>query len=289
MRKNGIKKIEHEVLSLITDITYASVSAWYAGTMRDLKMDLIVPKVREGHKKQPLFIWLCGGAFRVMDKSIWMPELLYFARKGYTVASVEYRTSNEVCFPDPLTDVKAAIRYLKAHADAFCIDTERICVAGESAGGSLASLAGMTGGCNEFEKGDYLEYDSRVQAVADFYGLVDLGIQVEGEPNDIIPPWTVTDYLGVNYTAEDVKRASAISYVTKEAVPVILLHGECDAAVPLEQSERFYEKLQENGVESELYLIEGAEHGDDAFYQEEVLAEIDSFLRKAWQGTSDSI
>lgn len=281
MRITVKKKIEHEVYSLIPDIAYASVPSWYGSTRRNLKMDILAPKVREGHEKCPLAVWFCGGEFRLMDKSVWIPEMMYFARKGYVVASVEYRTSNEVNFPEPLCDAKAAIRYLKAHAEEYCIDPDRICVMGESAGGSIASLVGMTGGIREYERGDYLEYDSKVQAVIDFYGLVDMDLEVSGEPNDMIPPWTVQDYLGVLHTKQDIRKASALSYVTEAVPPVMILHGGADQAVSPMQSEKFYEKLQEKGVLSDLYLIEDAAHGDDAFYQDEVLAKVDEFLKKS--------
>lgn len=282
MKKLIKKDITHEVLSFIPDITYACAPAWYGSTMRDLKMDIIAPKVRQGHEKCPLIVWFCGGAFRVMDKSVWLPELMYFARKGYIVASVAYRTSNEAVFPEPLIDGKAAIRYLKAHADDYCIDTEKICVMGESAGGTMASLVGLTAGRPEYEKGDYLAYDSSVQAVIDFYGLVNLDMEITGEPNDDVPPWILKDYLGVNYTKADALKSSAIEYVTENTPPVMILHGEDDLVVPLEQSEAFYEKLQRYGVPSDFYLISGAGHGDDAFYQEEVLEAVDCFIRKAF-------
>lgn len=279
--KEVIKKnIEHEVLSLIPGISYSCVPAWYESTMRDLKMDIIAPKRREGHKKYPLIVWFCGGAYRVVDKSVWLPELMYFAREGYIVASVEYSMSNETIFPNPLIDGKAAIRYLKAHADSFCIDTDRICVMGESAGGTMASLIGLTANQHEFEKGDFLEFDSSVQAIVDFYGLVDLTQEISGEANDIVPPWVLQDFLGVNYTKDTATKASAISYVTETTPPVMILHGEKDSTVPLTQSEAFYEKLQQKGVYSTFYILEDAEHGDDGFFQNNVLENVNQFLKK---------
>lgn len=279
--KEVIKKnIEHEVLSLIPNITYSCVPSWYGSTMRDLKMDIIAPKQRDGHKKYPLVVWFCGGAYRVVDKSVWLPEMMYFARAGYIVASVEYRTSNETIFPTPLIDGKAAIRYLKAHADNFCIDTDRICVMGESAGGTMASLIGLTANQREFEKGDFLEFDSSVNAVVDFYGLVDLTEEVACEENDNVPPWTLQDYLGVNFTLDTAIKASAIAYVTETAPPFMILHGENDSTVPLAQSEMFYEKLQKNGVDSSFYVLEKAGHGDDGFYQDNVLEIVNQFLKR---------
>lgn len=281
--KTVIKKdVKREVLSLITDISYSCVPAWYGCTMRNLKMDIITPKVRENHEKCPLVVWFCGGAFRVVDKSVWMPEMMSFARKGYVVASVEYRTSNEAKFPASLIDAKAAIRFLKAHAEEFCIDTDRIAVMGESAGGTMASLVGLTADKKEFDQGDFLEYDSSVNAVIDFYGLIDLNIDLGDEGTDDVPPWMLKDYLGLKYTKEDAEKASALTYVTEQAPPVMILHGGEDVVVSMSQSEAFYEKLQEKGVDTDLLILEGAYHGDDGFYQEDVLSTVDEFLQRAF-------
>ncbi len=130
MKKEISVNVEQEVLSLVTDITYSCVPDWYDAVYTDLKMNLIIPKHREAHKKMPAILWLCGGAYSVVSNSAWMPELMYFARHGYIVASAEYRTSNKATFPAGIVDVKSAIRYLKAHADSFCIDPEKIFVMG---------------------------------------------------------------------------------------------------------------------------------------------------------------
>lgn len=286
MKKTVNKQIEHEVLSLIPSISYSCIPSWYGSTMRNLKMDIIAPKVREGHEKCPLIIWICGGAFRVVDRSVWIPEMMYFARKGYIVASIEYRTSNESVFPASLVDGKAAVRYLKAHAEEFCIDSDRICVMGESAGGALASLIGFTGHLKEFEAGDYLDYDSSVNAVVSFYGVADMtndfaaGKAGAGAYNDDVPPWTFEDYLGINYTKEVAEKSSAATYINETTPPIMLLHGADDTTVPIAQSEGFYEQLQKNGVECDFYVVEGAGHGDDAFYQPQILDVVDEFLKK---------
>lgn len=158
MKTEMIVQKEHEVLSLINDIAFTCVQAWYNTTRKNLMMSIICPKNRDDHEAMPLIIWVCGGAFRVVDRAVWVPEMMYFARRGYIVASVEYRTSSEAVFPGALCDVKAAIRYLRAHAKDYCIDPERVVIMGESAGGTIASLAGVTGGCRKFDDGDFLEY-----------------------------------------------------------------------------------------------------------------------------------
>lgn len=272
-------QVKQEVLSLVTGISFSCVPAWYDSTMRDLKMDLIIPKHREGHAPCPAIVWVCGGAYRVVDHSVWIPEMLYFARKGYVVASIEYRTSNEAEFPAALIDCKAAVRYLKVHAKELCVDPERIFIMGESAGGTMASLVGVTGAIKEFEQGDNLNVDSTVKAVVDFYGGVDL-IHVPPNEGPGVPPWVMEDFLGRNYTVETAAAASAITYVNENTPPFMILHGMSDPLVSPEQSKKFYDILKQQGIDAELYMFEGAGHGVDEFYQEEVLELVADFLAR---------
>ena len=145
-----------------TSVTFAQVSDWFGHMTRDLKLDIVYPE--QGEKKSPCIVWICGGAWQQMSTSAHLAYLCDLARRGFTAASVEYRTSNEVTFPGQLEDVKAAIRYLRAHAGQYGIDTERFGVMGESAGAHLAAMAACTGDLPEYDKGQYLEYSSRVQA-----------------------------------------------------------------------------------------------------------------------------
>ncbi len=269
---------EYEVQSLISNIAFADVPSWYGSTRRNLHMDILAPKVREGHKACPCIVWICGGAYMVVDHSVWIPEMVYFARAGYVVASVEYRTSNECQFPTPLEDVKSAIRYLKAHAAEYAIDPDRIFVIGESAGGTLASLVGTTGHLRKFDKGDYLDQNSAVRGVVDFYGGSNLMIEGSVTTGDAVPPWTMEAFLGGGADSGQAARASAVNYVTAETPPFMIFHGEDDPLVPVLQSDLMYEALVKHNVPVEYLIIQGAVHGDDLFYQDAVKARILQFL-----------
>lgn len=278
---------EREVLSLITGIAYTNVSSWYDATRRDLHMDLIVPKERTNHAPCPAIVWFCGGAFRVMDRSVWMPELMRYAEAGFVVASVEYRTGNEAVFPASLADAKAAVRYLKAHAKEFCVDPGRIISMGESAGGALACLLGVTGDQTEFDAGDHPEQNSKVSAVVDYYGLTDMTLSLSGfEGNDIIPPWMLEEVLGVRYSREQALSASAAAQVTSAAPPHMILHGSDDTVVSPEQSRTYYHRLLENGVRADLLEVAGAEHGDPLFFQDPVKDRVIAFLKDVINGTA---
>lgn len=279
MKKEIDIEAKEEVLSLVTDITYSCVPDWYGAVYTDLKMNLIIPKHRENHKKQPLIIWICGGAYSVVSNTAWMPELMYFARAGFVIASVEYRTSNKGAFPAGLIDVKSAIRFLKAHAEEFCIDVNNIYVMGESAGATYSVLAGTTAHVKKWDRGYYLEYDSSIQGVVDFYGPVDFS-EMCVKKNDEVPGWVLTAFLGEDKEEENKMEASPINHITENTVPMLILHGIDDVTVPISQSDLLYEKLVEKNIETEYYRFKHAGHGEDVFYQESVKKIILDFLNR---------
>ena len=286
MRKQLCIEKKREVLSLITDITFSNVSCWYDASRRDLKMDLILPKNRTVHSACPTIVWICGGAYRVVNRSVWLPEMMRFARAGYVVASIEYRTSNEAIFPAQLIDVKSAVRFLRAHAKEYCVDPGKIFALGESAGGTMASLLGVTGNQKELDQGDHLDQTSAVQGVVDYYGVVDLSdasaekdrkLAAANQSNDV-PYFAFEEFLGVGYGKAEADKASAIQYVSEETPPFMILHGTEDAVVPMAQSEKLYNTLQKAGIPCEMAVVEGAAHGDDLFYQDEMTYLVLSFL-----------
>ena len=288
MRKQLHVERKREVLSLVTDVTFANIPCWYGASRRDLKMDLIVPKNRTGHADCPAIVWICGGAYRVVNRAVWLPEMMRFARAGYVVASIEYRTSNEAIFPAQLIDVKSAVRFLRAHAEAFCVDPGKIYAMGESAGGTMASLLGVTGDQKEFDQGDYLDQSSAVQGVVDYYGVVDLsGASAERDrgaaeinPSNDVPYFAFEEFLGVGYAKAEAEKASAIRYISEKTPPFMILHGTKDAVVPMAQSDALYDALQKKGVPCEFTVVEGAAHGDDLFYQDEMTDRVISFLNR---------
>lgn len=286
MRNQLCVERKSEVLSLIPNVSFSNVPCWYGASRRDLKMDLIVPKNRTAHPACPAIVWICGGAYRVVNRAVWLPEMMRFARAGYVVASIEYRTSNEANFPTQLIDVKSAVRFLRVHAKEFCVDPDRIYAMGESAGGTMASLLGMTGDQKEFDQGDHLDQSSAVQGVVDYYGVVDLSdasaerdrMSAAANQSNDVPYFAFEEFLGVGYGKAEAEKASAIRYISEKAPPFMILHGTKDTVVPMAQSEALFDALQKQGVPCEFLVIEDAAHGDDLFYQDEVSDAVLRFL-----------
>jgi acetyl esterase/lipase len=142
------------------------------GVIKTLAMDILVPQVSG---KKPLVIYVSGGGFVLSAKEAALDQRTYVAEAGFVVASIQYRTAADgATYSDGVADVKAAIRYLRAHAAEYGIHKSEVAIWGESSGGYLVAMAGLTHGWKRFERGDNLDQSSEVQAVVDKYGPSDL-------------------------------------------------------------------------------------------------------------------
>lgn len=268
--------------TVTTGIAFSQVDAWYGHTRRDLKLDLIYPE--DSTKKYPCIVWICGGAWLMLDRSAHLAYLAQLARAGFVVASVDYRTSNEAPFPAQLVDVKAAIRYLRAHSERYHIDTEKFGVMGESAGGYLTAMAALNDN-PEYEKGDYLEYSSKVQAACPWYPPTD--VSVFPYPDEALAAASPESLLLGKNVARYKEEAQAIcpaSYVTKEAPPFLIIHGIGDRTVPFSQGELLHNKLEAAGCDVTLLALEGADHADIRFFQDEIWQRIIVFFQDKLNG-----
>ena len=262
----------------VSDITYAQVDSWYDHCRRDLKLDLIYPEDMSD-KRYPCIVWICGGGWIRMDKSAHLSYLSTLAHQGFVVCSVEYRTSNEGCYPIQIEDVKAAIRYLKAHADRYRIDKEHFGAMGESAGGFLTCMAALDHDKNH-DVGDYLEESSSIQAACPWYPPTNLSTFKYKDAEECAASMESL-LLGYNImrNIKEAYNSSPVSKVTKDAPPFLIIHGINDQTVPFEQSEELYDKLIENGCDADLIALEGADHADLQFFQDELWDRIIEFFK----------
>jgi len=180
-------------------------------------------------------------------------------------SSINYRLSQHAIFPAQIEDCKAAVRWLRVHAPEHGIDPDRIGVWGASAGGHLVALLGTTGNVKEFDRGKDSAVSSRVQAVCDWFGPTDF-TQMSKCPGDMdhdAPDSPESQLVGgsVQENKAQARRANPITYVSKDDPPFLIMHGDKDPLVPLNQSELLADALKKAGVEVTFHVVKGAGHG----------------------------
>jgi acetyl esterase/lipase len=234
------------------DITYRKVDN------KELKLDIAYP---EGKGPYPAILCVHGGAWRFGKRTDidWMPE--WFAREGYVAATISYRLLPDGKFPGPVEDCKTAVRWLRANADKYHINKDRIGAVGLSAGGHLVCMLGLTETKDGFDGKDCAECSSKVQAVVDYFGPTDLclyGGDYSAENTTFVP------MLGAAFKEkpEVYRKASPINYVTKNAPPFLIVHGTKDWLVPIEHSRKLLNKLKETGGKPEIFEVKDEGHGD---------------------------
>ena len=276
MKKRIQVKTEKPQFTVITNLTYAQRDSWFGHTMQDLKMDLIYPE--DSSRTYPCIVWICGGAWLQLDKSAHLAYLSELSRKGFVVASVQYRTSNETPLPGQIQDVKAGIRYLRAHAERFHINPEKFGVMGESAGGYLTCMVALATD-PAFDVGENLELSSSVQAACPWYPPTDFrGFPYDNPEQCAASPESLLLGKNVLCHPEEALKNCPVSFVTKDAPPFLIIHGENDHTVPFTQGELLHDKLEEAGCDVTLLAIEGADHAVLHFFQKEVWEEIEAFF-----------
>lgn len=256
-----------------------------------MKMDILQPK---SEMKLPAVVYVTGGGFINANKDNGIQLRMHLAEAGYVVASIQYRVAPTARFPEPLEDVKSAIRYLKAHADQFGVDPERVGIIGGSAGGYLTAMAATTSGTTTFDKGENLQVGSGVKAAVDLFGLSDLTRIGDGYSNAVKEAHRsagATEALWVNGSSvfggkdggilanpDGARKANPITYISKTSAPMLLMHGTKDTVVSPSQTDLLFQALQKNQIPSQRYLVEGAAHGGVYWNQKEVLDIITSFF-----------
>jgi acetyl esterase/lipase len=208
--------------------------------------------------------------------------------RGYAVVTFNYRLSGEAIFPAQIEDCKAAVRWVRANAKKYNLDPDRIGAIGHSAGGHLSSLLGTSAGVKDFDKGDNLEFSSKIHAVCAMSGPSDFlqmdahapkGATFKHDPAS--SPESKLIGGAIQQNKEKVAKANPITYVTKDSPPFLLIHGEADNIVPAHQSELMYESLKKAGVDVKLHLVKGGGHGVGG---KEVNDMVDEFFDKHLKG-----
>lgn len=265
--------LEHtqSVLRLTSEVVYLQKPYWCNSSTQLLKLSVLGPRCYYPYdppaKPLPCIVFFCGGAFQKQDRMVWLPELTYYAEHGYIVVTVDYSTHAYTEFPEQLLEVKAAVRFLRAHAKDFCIDPGRIAAMGESAGGQLAAWLAVTGDSAAYPKTTDPAESDAVQCCVTFYPVTDV--------NAFPAPESLRVRMD-NFP-------DTCALVTEHTPPFFMAHGTSDHQVPYEQSIRLHDCLQKKGIACDLLLIDGAEHGDSLFYGNAVKQKVLTFLDRTLQ------
>lgn len=256
----------------LQDVVYAAPRL-PNGKTTSLKMDLLIP---EGVRKRTLVVYVPGGGFVVAAKEGALNLRTYVAEAGFVVASVQYRTTrNGANYRDGIEDIKTAIRYLRANADKYGIAAGAVAVWGESAGGYLATMVGVTNHDATFDAGANLNQSSDVQGVIDDFGASDISkMAADFDPATQRAIYTnegLVQYIGKASAANTLDPGTAgtaanpLRYIRADVPPFLIFHGNQDRMVSPSQTLMLHEALVAAGVRSTRYVVDGAGHGDLSF------------------------
>lgn len=250
------QKLNQENIVVERDVVYSTVNGYQLTLDIAYRKDLKSPV--------PAIVHIHGGGWRGGNKN--SDKAKIFAEHGFVGISINYRLSGIAKFPEGVHDCKTAIRWVRARAEQYNINPNRIGVTGSSAGGHLSALLGTAGGDKYLEgTGDYLDYSSYVQAVVDHFGPTDF-LRMNDQPGRIdhfSPDSPESQWLGgpIAELHDLVQKANPITYIDKDDPPTLIIHGENDKLVIFNQSELLYKALKQAGVETKLVRVKNADHG----------------------------
>ncbi len=224
-----------------------------------LALNIARPSKESGPR--PAILCIHGGGFRAGKRESYDALCKMLAQHGFVAATITYRLAPKHQFPAAVHDCKAAVRWLRANADRYKIDVNKIGVTGASAGGHLAQFLGVTANVPQFEgEGGNADQSSRVQCVVNVYGPSDFtksyGKSVDA--HEVLPLWFGGN-LETHYQRHIL--GSPLYWVTPDAAPTLCIHGTEDKYVAHEQAEWIVERLKAATVDAELLTLEGAGHG----------------------------
>jgi acetyl esterase/lipase len=242
-----------------------------------LTMDVFTPKEKANGAA---VLWMVSGGWHSSHDAIRAEFAEAFLERGYTVFAIVHGSQPKFTIPEAVGDVRRAARFVRHNAERFKIDPDRIGVMGASAGGHLSLMLGTTGGDGDPKNPDEVERaSSRVQAVAcffpptDFFNYGEPGKEAlgTGTLSGFKPPFDFNELSPTSKRFERItdetrrreigKQISPLYQVTEDDAPTLIIHGDADKLVPIQQAQVFVEKCKAAGVTSELVTKPKAVHG----------------------------
>ena len=261
----------------VPNLVYERANGWEG------KLDVYAQRTAPNAPPSPVVIFIHGGGWvQGTKEGSAIRGVLPYIAMGYSVVNVEYRLANVSLAPAAIEDCRCALRWVVAHAKDYNLDTNRIVVAGESAGGHLALTTGMIPASAGFDRTCLTPTEPHVAAIVDFFGITDIADLLDGPNKKPFPeswPYTVQWLGNQPNRAEIAKAASPLTYVRAGVPPTISIHGDADPLVPYTHSVRLQEALQKAGVAHKLVTIPRGGHGNFSTTEwRDAFVEIDSFL-----------
>lgn len=269
-----------------------SLDLAYAETSNAQRLDIFLPETGSG--PFPVILHIHGGGFSGGHRrSYHTLQCFRGLERGYAVVAIDYRLSGEAPFPAGLQDVRAAIRWLRANAEQYLLDPERIAVLGESSGGNYAAMACVAADSVLFDDPilGSADYPCEVQAAVDWYGPTDLSKMDEqlrasglGPGDHDLAGSNESLYLGASPSEvpDRVRAADPTTYISERMCPILIQHGTADPVVPVQQSIEFAEAIrtQVGSDRCELDVLEGAVHDDPVFSTDKNFERVFEFLAR---------
>lgn len=268
--------------------------SYMAGARHDL--DIYLPN--EGQGPFPVIVDVFGGGLIFGDKSSHKLEpALRLLDQGYAVASVSYTWIQDADFPTQIYEVKAAIRFLRAHADEYQLDMNRVALMGESSGAHLALLSGVTASINAMsnhEFGDAADQSEKVNAIIALYGPYEFDkFSDQFEESGVIPKYpetgTAESFEGQMFkkqapkdVPDKVKEYNPVTYFNPAMPPILAFAGTADFVVPYQQTVNMIAAARKvvSDDRAEIHIVDGTGHGPDAYMTPENTEIKANFLEK---------
>jgi acetyl esterase/lipase len=258
---------------IIRDIQYAAPNG------HSLTLDVFAPKKQP--QPAPVIVFVHGGGWKNGDKKSGKKNAAWLVDDGFAVVSINYRLTDVAQWPAQINDCYEAVRWIRRNAKQYNFDPDHIAAWGTSAGAHLVALMG-TRTCPDSE-----DVSSRVQAVCDWFGPSEL---LTMPPNNVGDGRTEEDVANSNgakllgATVKDVPKlardASALNNVTADDCPFLIMHGSEDPGVPISQSQKLHDALNDTGVASTLHIVKGAGHGGKLFQSIESRVVVRNFFTR---------
>lgn len=277
MAKQMLKRLDVEKKEIewlyVPDVQYCE----YESCKRVLQ--LIIPYKRDWteNKKYPLILFIPGSAWHRQEMYNNIPARSELAKRGFVIAEVQFRESELCIFPAQVIDVKKAIRFIYSIAEQFHIDTDNIFIGGDSSGGHIALLTGLTAAYGELDSDTNNEISCEVNGIISFSAPTDMSLSNGDGP--------IEDLLGTDKVAnvpDLAKSASCTTYLSKERIipPILMFHGMQDDIVSIENSRNLFEKLKQIDKEVEYYELEKEGHGGPSYWGNDVLDIVEKFVKR---------